>query len=74
MGERCTPASLCAVNTAYLEGTEEGDAAIAILRKIVRVMKACDPEYCAAHDWKPADDAEWDEVLEEAEDYLEGMK
>lgn len=41
------------------------------LTRLVRVMKACDPEYCAAHDWKPCDDEQWDEALGEAEDFLE---
>ena len=43
------------------------------LAMLVNCMRACDPEYCAAHDWEPADDQEWDERLGEAEEYLEEM-
>jgi len=54
----------------------EGELQVALdqISRLVRVMKACDPEYCAAHDWEPCDDEEWDEVLAEAEDYIEEMR
>jgi hypothetical protein len=44
------------------------------LERLVNTMKACDPEYCALHDWEPADDQEWDERLAEAEDFIEEMR
>lgn len=50
---------------------EELQSAGELLRKVALMMRACDPEYCAAHNWGPTDDQHWDEVLNEVEDYVE---
>ena len=53
------------------EWATEAQALRDALAMLVNVMRACDPEYCAAHDWEPCDDQRWDDALAEAEDLLD---
>lgn len=39
--------------------------------QLVDAMKRADPEWCECHGVRQVDDEEWDEVLADAEDYLE---
>jgi len=38
---------------------------------LVRTMQRADPVWCELHGLVPVTDEEWDEVLGEAEDYVE---
>jgi hypothetical protein len=51
----------------------EGELAIAVdqVRRLVDILRRSDAEYCGAHEHEPVTDEEWNEVLAEAEDYLE---
>jgi hypothetical protein len=39
--------------------------------RLVDVLRRADPAWCECHGEEQVDDEEWDEVLAEAEDYLE---
>jgi hypothetical protein len=54
----------------------EGELRVALdqLARVVDVMKRADPEFCDSHGVEQCDDEEWDEVLAEAEEYLDEMR
>lgn len=41
------------------------------IARLVDVLRRADPAWCECHGEEQVDDEEWDEVLAEAEDYLE---
>jgi hypothetical protein len=51
----------------------EAELAIAVdqIARLVDILRRSDAEYCGSHGQEPVTDDEWNEVLAEAEDYLE---
>jgi hypothetical protein len=54
----------------------EGELEVAIdqIARLVDVMRRSDPDYCTSNKAEPVMDDEWDEVLGEAEEYLEELR
>lgn len=54
----------------------EGELRVALdqIARLVDVLQRADPAWCECKGEEPVDDEEWDEVLAEAEDYLEEMR
>jgi len=50
------------------------DEAINLLQKLVDVCQRCDPAWVALHNKKPVYDEEWDEIVGNAEEFLEEIK
>jgi hypothetical protein len=48
--------------------------AVDMLNRVVSVMRACDPEYCASHEIDAATDDEWDDTLGDAEALLDELE
>lgn len=42
--------------------------------RLLDVMRRCDHDYVMAHGLEHCEDGEWDEVIEEAEDWLDEMR
>ena len=53
---------------------ENAVRAVNMLNRVVTAMRACDPEYCAAHSIEQVTDDEWDDVLADAEELLEELE
>lgn len=51
----------------------EGELRVALdqIARLVDVLRRADPAWCECHGEDQVDDEEWDEVLAEAEDYIE---
>jgi len=50
------------------------DEAINLLQKLVDVCQRSDPAWVALHNKKPVYDEEWDEIVGNAEEFLEEIK
>lgn len=44
---------------------------VELLERVADVMRRSDPEYVESHAVLPTSDEEWDEMIEDVEDYLE---
>jgi len=50
------------------------DEAINLFQKLVDVCQRCDPAWVALHNKEPVYDEEWDEIVGNAEEFLEEIK